>query len=63
MDGVSRGYNLYYRNTKLDALNVSRYATDSQGASLSFGYPIDETKSINLSLGIDKTDITLGTCY
>ena len=61
MDGVSRGYNLYYRNTKLDALNVSRYATDSQGASLSFGYPIDETKSINLSLGIDKTDITLGT--
>jgi outer membrane protein insertion porin family len=61
MDGVSRGYNLYYRNTKLDALNVSRYATDSQGASLSFGYPIDETKSINLSLGIDQTDITLGT--
>lgn len=60
-DGVSRGYNLYYRNTKLDSLNVSRYATDSQGASISFGYPIDETKSINFSLGIDQTDITLGT--
>ena len=61
LDGVSRGYNLYYRNTKLDELNVSRYATDSQGASLTFGYPIDETKSINFSLGVDQTDITLGT--
>ena len=61
MDGVSRGYNLYYRKTKLDSLNVSRYATDSQGASLSFGYPIDETKSISFSLGVDQTDLTLGT--
>lgn len=61
LDGVSRGYNLYYRNTKLDELNVSRYATDSQGASLTFGYPIDETKSIHFSLGVDQTDITLGT--
>jgi outer membrane protein insertion porin family len=61
MDGVSRGYNLYYKKTKLDSLNVSRYATDSQGASLTFGYPIDETKSISFSLGIDQTDITTGT--
>lgn len=60
VDGISRGYNLYYRNTKLDELNVSRYATDSQGASISFGYPIDETKSINFSLGVDQTDITVG---
>jgi outer membrane protein insertion porin family len=58
---VSRGYNLYYKKTKLDSLNVSRYATDSQGASLTFGYPIDETKSISFSLGVDQTDITLGT--
>lgn len=60
-DGISRGYNIYYRKTKLDELNVSRYATDSQGASISFGYPIDETKNINFSLGVDQTDITLGT--
>lgn len=60
-DGISRGYNIYYRNTKLDELNVSRYATDSQGASISFGYPIDETKNINFSLGVDQTDIKLGT--
>ena len=61
LDGVSRGYNLYYKKTKLDSLNVSRYATDSKGASLTFGYPIDETKSISFSLGVDQTDITQGT--
>ncbi len=61
LDGVSRGYNLYYKKTKIDPLNVSRYATDSKGASLTFGYPIDETKSISFSLGIDQTDITQGT--
>jgi outer membrane protein insertion porin family len=61
LDGVSRGYNLYYKKTKIDSLNVSRYATDSKGASLTFGYPIDETKSISFSLGVDQTDITQGT--
>jgi len=40
LDGVSRGYNLYYKKTKIDSLNVSRYATDSKGASLTFGYPM-----------------------
>lgn len=61
VDGVSRGYNLYYKKTKIDSLNVSRYATDSKGASLTFGYPIDETKSISFSFGVDQTDITQGT--
>ncbi len=60
LDGVSRGYNLYYKKTKSDSLNISRYLTDSKGASLTFGYPIDETKSISFSLGIDQTDITTG---
>lgn len=61
LDGISRGYNLYYKKTKFDNLNVSRYVTDSKGANLSFGYPIDENKSISLALGVDQTDITTGT--
>lgn len=61
LDEVSRGYNFYYRKTKLDARNVSTYTTDSKGANISFGYPVDETERINFSLGIDKTDVTLGT--
>lgn len=60
LDEVSRGYSFYYKKTKLDSLNVSTYTSDSQGANISLGYPIDETERVNFSLGIDQTDITLG---
>ena len=61
LDGISRGYNLYYRKTKFDSLNVSNYVTDSRGGNISFSYPIDETRSISLALGVDQTDIVTGT--
>ncbi|RZH12012.1 outer membrane protein assembly factor BamA [Acinetobacter pittii] len=61
IDGVSRGYNVYYRKTKLnDDYNVNNYVTDSFGGSLSFGYPIDENQSLSASLGIDNTKVTTG---
>lgn len=61
IDGISRGYNVYYRKTKLnDDYNVNNYVTDSFGGSLSFGYPIDENQSLSASLGIDNTKVTTG---
>lgn len=61
IDGVSRGYNVYYRKTKLnDNYNVNNYVTDSFGGSLSFGYPIDENQSLSASVGIDNTKVTTG---
>jgi outer membrane protein insertion porin family len=60
IDGVSRGYNAYYRQTKLDKLNVSTYVTDSYGGTLTFGYPIDENQSISASINVDKTKISAG---
>lgn len=60
VDGISRGYNLYYRKTKIDSLSVSKYVTDSLGGSVSLGYPIDENKDISMSLGVDDTNITMG---
>ncbi len=57
-DGISRGFNLYVRKTKLDqSLNVQRYYADSKGLSMTFGYPVDELKSVNATLNIDQTDI------
>lgn len=45
IDGVSRGYNVYYRKTKLnDDYNVNNYVTDSFGGSLSFGYQLTKIK-------------------
>ncbi|WP_224970777.1 outer membrane protein assembly factor BamA [Acinetobacter oleivorans] len=61
IDGVSRGYNVYYRKTKLnDNYNVNNYVTDSFGGSLSFGYPIDENQSLSASVGVDNTKVTTG---
>ena len=60
IDGVSRGYNVYYRKTKLNEINVNNYVTDSVGGSLSFGYPIDENQSLSASIGIDQTKVTTG---
>ncbi|WP_335986406.1 outer membrane protein assembly factor BamA [Acinetobacter bereziniae] len=61
IDGVSRGYNMYYRRTKLnDNYNVNNYVTDSIGGGLTFGYPIDENQNISAGLNIDKTKVTTG---
>ncbi|WP_180134944.1 outer membrane protein assembly factor BamA [Acinetobacter sp. YH12070] len=61
IDGVRRGYNLYYRKTKLDDdYNVNNYVTDSFGGGINFGYPIDENQSISMGLNVDKTDVTTG---
>ena len=61
IDGVRRGYNMYYRKTKLDSdYNVNNYVTDSLGGGINFGYPIDENQSISAGLNIDQTDVTTG---
>ncbi|WP_434533789.1 outer membrane protein assembly factor BamA [Acinetobacter pragensis] len=61
IDGVRRGYNMYYRKTKLDDdYNVNNYVTDSLGGGINFGYPIDENQSISAGLNIDQTKVTTG---
>ncbi|WP_168377609.1 outer membrane protein assembly factor BamA [Acinetobacter cumulans] len=61
IDGVRRGYNMYYRKTKLDDdYNVNNYVTDSFGGGINFGYPIDENQSISMGLNVDQTDVTTG---
>ena len=61
IDGVRRGYNMYYRKTKLDEdHNVNNYVTDSFGGGINFGYPIDENQSVSAGLNIDQTEVTTG---
>ncbi|ENV33174.1 outer membrane protein assembly factor BamA [Acinetobacter gerneri] len=61
IDGISRGYNAYYRKTKLSSdYNVNNYVTDSFGGGLTFGYPIDENQNISAGLTLDNTKVTTG---
>jgi outer membrane protein insertion porin family len=59
-DGVSRGFNVFYRSTDLSEVNVASYTTDTLGGALNFGYPIKETQRLGFSFGISDTEITAG---
>ena len=59
-DGVSRGFNIFYRKTDLDEVNVASYTTDTLGAAINFGYPIKETERLGFSFGVSNTDISAG---
>ncbi|TXJ09714.1 MAG: outer membrane protein assembly factor BamA [Acinetobacter sp.] len=62
IDGVSRGYNIYYRKTKQsDSYSVNNYVTDSVGGSLTFGYPLDENQSFSATVNVDQTNVTTGS--
>ena len=60
-DGISRGYNLYFRETDYGEFNVANYLTNSQGTGIQFGYPISDIQRLNFGFTYDKTDIDIGS--
>ncbi|PKH69244.1 outer membrane protein assembly factor BamA [Psychrobacter sp. 4Dc] len=60
-NGVSQGVSAYYRETKYDDRNVSKYVTDAYGATLNYSYPVDETKRVSAGLNVDKTTVRGGS--
>lgn len=60
MDGISRGFNLYFRRLDFDERNIARFTTDALGAGVTFGFPIGETRRINFGLLAEYTEITEG---
>ncbi len=61
-DGVSLGYNAFYRSTDYDDLDVdvASYAVDSLGAGVSLGYPISETSRLTYGLSVQQDKIKTG---
>ncbi|MGY4534232.1 outer membrane protein insertion porin family [Pseudomonas sp. TE3786] len=62
VDGVSLGYNAFYRTTDYDELDtdVSSYAVDSYGGGVSIGYPISETSRLTFGLTVQEDEIKTG---
>ena len=60
-DGISQGYNLYYRKTDYGEFNVANYLSDSMGFGIQYGYPISDIQRVNFGLTYDKTEIDIGT--
>ncbi|MDR5875375.1 outer membrane protein assembly factor BamA [Halomonas sp. CUBES01] len=59
LDGISRGYNVFYRETDYEDSDISSYSTDAFGAGINFGYPISELSRLNF--GASAEDITVKT--
>ena len=60
-DGVSLGYNVYFRETDYGEFNVANYLTNSNGFGAQFGYPTSDITRLGFNITYDKTDIDVGT--
>ena len=61
-DGVSLGYNAFYRSTDYDELDysISSYSVNSLGVGLTFGYPISEYSRLSYGLSAQQDEIQTG---
>ncbi len=57
LDGISRGYNLYYRSTDYEDSDISTYSTDAIGGGVSFGYPISDLSRVNFGLNLESLSV------
>ena len=61
IDGVSRGFNLFYRETDYSKFAlVSDYQTNVLGGNVTFGYPISFQQRLSFSLGYSNTEMEPG---
>ncbi|WP_240905692.1 outer membrane protein assembly factor BamA [Thiorhodococcus mannitoliphagus] len=60
VDGISRGFNLSYRETDFDQLIGADYSTDVGIAGVNFGLPITDTSRAGLGFRYQYTDFTAG---
>jgi outer membrane protein insertion porin family len=62
IDGVSRGFNLFYRKTDFSSQSfTSDYQTNTFGGNVSFGYPISNRERLSFTLGASETDMFEGS--
>jgi len=59
VDGVSQGFDIYYRELDPSANDLARYQTTTVGGQLRFGVPVSERDTIHYGLGYEDTSITV----
>lgn len=57
IDGISRGFGAYYRETDASEANLSDYTTDTRGLDVNFGIPVNEYDRIRFSVGWRGIDL------
>ncbi|RUR31586.1 outer membrane protein assembly factor BamA [Vreelandella andesensis] len=57
LDGISRGYNVFYRETDYGDSDISTFSTDAYGAGINFGYPISELSRLNFGASLEEIKV------
>jgi outer membrane protein insertion porin family len=57
IDGVSRGFGAFYRETDANEANLADYSTDSRGVNVNFGIPVNEYDTVRFSVGYQGLDL------
>ncbi len=57
IDGISRGFNAFYRKTDAGKLDVVNYLADRWGLGVSYGIPLTEYDGLRLSLNYENIHI------
>ncbi len=57
VDGVGRGFNVFYEENKADKDDVSDYTSDAYGADINYTIPLTEDNSLRFSIGGEHREI------
>ena len=57
VNGVSRGFNGFYRETNAGNANVTRFESKVLGGGVNLGIPVTEFQTVNLAANYERTDI------
>jgi outer membrane protein insertion porin family len=60
VDGVSRGFSVFARETDFEEQDISSYLLDEYGGRLTFGYPTDNITRLNFGLGYTLSKVKEG---
>jgi outer membrane protein insertion porin family len=58
-DGVSRGFDVYKRNTDSQSTAVSQYSSHTLGGGVRYGLPLGEDTSVSFGLAVERTELGL----
>ncbi len=61
INGISRGFRVYYRQTDFEDLDSSSTTTSSWGGGINYGVPISEVSRLNFGMAVDSTELRLSS--
>ena len=61
LDGISAGFNVFYRSTNAANANIGAYNSDDRGMDINFGIPFTEYVTGRTGMSFKRTEILFGT--